>query len=202
MIVILILIAALSYVLGSIPFAKIISGVDLKKVGSGNVGTMNTLRATKSIKKALAVLALDAGKGALAVAIAMYIAHVTGVDARASIIISSLFVVCGHNWSMFEKFRSGRGIATSLGIALVVDWKIALVWIVIWFIGFAPTRIFSVGQVLAALLTPFALFILGFDKFYVYVALAACIPMFVAHVPKIPLILSGREPKMYYKLRR
>ena len=196
------LIAVLSYALGSIPFAKIISGVDLKKVGSGNVGTMNTLRVTRSVKKALAVLALDAGKGALAVAIAMYIARTVGMNVHTSIIISSLFVVCGHNWSMFEKFRSGRGIATSLGIALIVDWKIALVWIAIWFIGFAPTRIFSVGQVLAALLTPFALFILGFDKFYVYVALAACIPMFAAHVPKIPLILSGREPKMYYKLRR
>ncbi len=198
----MLLIAILSYMLGSIPFAKIISGIDLKKVGSGNIGTMNTFRATKSIKKALVVLVLDAGKGALAVATAMHIACVTGGNVNSAIIISSLLVVCGHNWSMFERFRSGRGIATSLGIALTVNWKIALVWIVIWFMGFVPTRIFSLGQVLAALLTPFALFILGFDKFYVYVALAACVPMFVAHIPKIPLILSGEEPKMYYKLRR
>ncbi len=200
-----IIIALISYLLGSIPFAQIVvgtKGINLKKIGSGNIGTMNTLRATNSIWIALIVLFLDAGKGALAILLTRYMSNYFSFNIETAIILSAFFVVSGHNWSVFEKFRSGRGIATSLGIALVTNWHLILVWVAIWFAGALPTQIFSVGQIMGSLFTPIAVYILGFDKFYVYLATAVCIPMFIAHIPKIPLILSGKEPKLYYKIRK
>jgi len=200
-----ILIAIVSYFLGSIPFAQIIVGtrkINLKKVGSGNIGTMNTLRSTNSIWLALIVLIFDAGKGAVSILLAQYLSNYFSIDLKMAILIAAFFVVVGHNWSMFENFRSGRGIATSMGVSLLINWRLIIVWIAIWLIGALPTKIFSFGQILAALFTPLAVYVLGFDKFYVYLATVLCIPMFVAHVPKIPLILSGKEPKMYYKTRK
>jgi len=147
-----ILVAIVSYVLGAIPFAQIVAGtrgIDLKKVGSGNIGTMNTLRATGSIPLTVLVLILDACKGAVSVLVSKYLSYYFGLEVQTAIILAAFFAVCGHNWSMFKGFKSGRGIATSLGIGLVVNWRLILVWVAIWLIGFIPTQIFSVGQVLA-----------------------------------------------------
>ncbi len=132
----LILIALISYLIGSIPTAYLIvkkfTGQDIRKVGSGNVGAMNTVRAIKNAGKGklaiagfLLVLIIDMAKGVLAVFLAQKLA---GSQLSLALIISTFFVVLGHNYSVFLKFSGGRGAACLIGILLYLNIFSLMVW--------------------------------------------------------------------------
>lgn len=117
-----------AYLLGSIPFAQVIAkfhGVDLRRVGSGNVGAGNV---TTQIGRGWGLLAaaLDVGKGFLPV----YLARKAGLGLGASGMVG-LAAVVGHNWSIFMKGRSGRGLASSAGLMLALS-PVLLVWTTAW----------------------------------------------------------------------
>lgn len=117
-----------AYLLGAVPFAQIVArikGIDLRKVGSGNVGAGNV---TASIGKGWGTTAaiLDALKGFLPV----YLARKVGLGPGAAGMVG-LSAVVGHNWSLFMKGRSGRGLATSAGTLLALD-PVMLVWTTGW----------------------------------------------------------------------
>jgi len=120
----LILIGGISYLVGSIPTAYLIT----KKVGgklvwlegSGNVGAMNVYRTTGSVKLMILVTSLDIGKGALAVLIAQWLGFL-GYSSEFGLMTAVIFLVLGHNYSLFLKFRGGRGLASFLGALLVVN---------------------------------------------------------------------------------
>lgn len=122
----LMLVAA--YLLGSVPFAQVIArshGVDLRRVGSGNVGAGNV---TSQIGKGWGLLAafLDCLKGFLPV----YLARRAGLGLGASGMVG-LAAVVGHNWSVFMQGRSGRGLATSAGLMAALS-PVLLVWTSLW----------------------------------------------------------------------
>jgi len=135
----LILLAVISYLLGSLPtsylVAQKIAGKDIRAEGSGNIGAMNTLRvleAEKSAKLAVRgfglVLIGDVGKAVLVIFLAKWLAFLQ-YDLRLALIISSFFVILGHNYSIAFKFKSGgRGIACLMGILLALDWRSFFVW--------------------------------------------------------------------------
>jgi glycerol-3-phosphate acyltransferase PlsY len=104
---------ALSYLLGSIPWGYLLlvlrRGVDIREYGSGRTGMTNVLR-TGGGKLAIVVLALDLGKGILAVLMARVV-----IGPNAPEVAAGLFVLVGHNWPVFLQFRGGRGILTGLG---------------------------------------------------------------------------------------
>ena len=120
----LILIGGISYLIGSIPTAYLIT----KKVGgklvwlegSGNVGAMNVYRTTGSVKFMVLATSLDVGKGALAVLIAQWLGFL-GYSSEFGLMTAVIFLVLGHNYSLFLKFRGGRGLASFLGALLVVN---------------------------------------------------------------------------------
>ncbi|HOK93932.1 MAG TPA: glycerol-3-phosphate acyltransferase [Candidatus Pacearchaeota archaeon] len=141
----LLIISIISYFLGSIPLAYLITkaftGKDIRKVGSGNVGTLNTFRAIKeekSIKLAiigfLLSLACDMGKAVLAIFISQ---QFLGYNLQIGLILAAAFVVIGHNWPIFLKFRGGRGAACLMGVFLYLDPMALIVWGV-------PILIFSI----------------------------------------------------------
>ena len=122
----LLLVAA--YLLGSIPFAQVlarINGVDLREVGSGNIGAGNL---TKTVGKGwgLAAGLLDGFKGLIPVLIAKEMGLGPGAAGLAG-----LAAVIGHNWSIFIRGRSGRGLATSVGVIMGLD-PVLLVWTTGW----------------------------------------------------------------------
>jgi len=133
------LIAALipSYLLGSIPFSQIIGklakGVDLRKVGSGNVGG-NNLIANAGAGWGLFGGGLDAAKGATA----MWLASALGVPYPISL-LAGIFVVAGHNWSVWLGFRGGKGLATAFGALAWLSWPEAVICAAVW--GLANWRI-------------------------------------------------------------
>ncbi|PIV65216.1 MAG: hypothetical protein COS09_00670 [Candidatus Nealsonbacteria bacterium CG01_land_8_20_14_3_00_12] len=133
----LILISLISYFIGSFPTAYLLvkkfTGQDIRKIGSGNVGAINVLRALKGKSPKLAVfgfllvLIVDMAKGALSVWTSQKLAFL-GYDLTISLILASFFVVLGHNYSIFLKFRGGRGAACLMGIMLYLKPISILVW--------------------------------------------------------------------------
>lgn len=149
-----VLFALLAFLLGSLPFSYLIArakGVDLKRVGSGNVGATNVARSVGLPYGVLAFL-LDGGKGVLAA----WLALVWDLP-----IWLSAFAVAGHNWSPFMGFRSGKGVATTLGILGVLSWPVLLLTLGVWIALAALTCYVSVASVTALLLSPLGLWLFG-----------------------------------------
>jgi acyl phosphate:glycerol-3-phosphate acyltransferase len=120
-----------AYLLGAIPFAQLIArahGIDLREVHTGNVGAGNLSRQL-GLKWGLVAAALDCAKGFLPAFVALDLGM--GPGAAGMIGIAA---VIGHNWSIFMKGRSGRGLATSAGLLLAID-PILLIWVGVWAIG-------------------------------------------------------------------
>ena len=137
-----------AYLLGAIPFALLLTkqrGTDLRRVGSGNVGAANVLRAT-STALAAAVLLLDIGKGSAAVLFAQSMGVAEPVVATVGVA-----AVLGHVFPMWLRFRGGKGVATACGVFLVVATRAAAVAIVV-FIGVVwATRYVSLGSIVASI---------------------------------------------------
>lgn len=120
----------LSYLLGSIPFSQIVAklarGIDLRKVGSRNVGG-NNLIANAGAGWGLLGGGLDAAKGAAA----MWLTSQLGVPYPISL-LAAIFVVAGHNWSVWLGFQGGKGLATAFGAFAWLSWPEAIITAVIW----------------------------------------------------------------------
>lgn len=188
----LLITAALSYLLGSIPFGIVITRAlglgDLRKIGSGNIGATNVLR-TGNKPAALATLLLDAGKGGIAVLLARAF---VGPDAAQ---VAALFSFLGHLFPVWLGFKGGKGVATFLGTLLALAWPVGLAACATWLVTALITRISSLSALVAAALSPVWLAALGHGEMSVLaIALAALI--FVRHQPNIARIRAGTEPKI------
>jgi len=126
-------VAMVAYVLGSINFAVIFSkkmaGFDVREKGSGNAGSTNVLR-TVGKKAAVITLICDILKGVIAGALAYNIGRLTGYKTNTNILcqIAAVCVVIGHTFPIFFGFKGGKGVATSLGVLLITNWQIGLIF--------------------------------------------------------------------------
>ena len=184
--------AALSYIVGSIPFGIVITRAlglgDLRKIGSGNIGATNVLR-TGNKPAALATLLLDAGKGGIAVLIARAL---VGPDAAQ---VAALFSFLGHLFPIWLGFKGGKGVATFLGTLLALAWPVGLAACATWAATAAISRISSLSALVAAALSPVWLVVLGYPQMSVLaIALAALI--YQRHGANIARIRAGTEPKI------
>lgn len=121
----LLIIAIISYLLGSIPFSYLVArayGKNLYEVGSGNIGTANVYRATGKIEATIFALVGDVWKGGLAVALAQSLSCGGAYNPVVGQALAALFVVAGHNWPIFLKFKGGRGLASLAGVIIAVNW--------------------------------------------------------------------------------
>jgi glycerol-3-phosphate acyltransferase PlsY len=129
----LVLISVISYFLGSIPFSYLVArayGKNLYQVGSGNIGTANVWRATGKVEATFMALVGDLGKGILSVFLAQRF-FPGQILPKA---LAAFFAVLGHNWPIFLRFKGGRGLATSAGILLYLNWKV--LFLILLVIGF------------------------------------------------------------------
>lgn len=204
-----IIIAIIAYLIGSVNFSVILSkkmaGFDVREKGSGNAGTTNMLRSVG--KKAAAItLVLDILKGVIAIGIAI----ITGIlfknsDRALLVQIAALLVVLGHTFPIFFEFKGGKGVATSLGVLLMVNWKIGLICLFFAIILMALTRMVSLGSVGAAVLFPvLALFIhtnytISSGSGYLIFSILLAILVTFNHRANIKRILNGTENKLSFK---
>jgi acyl phosphate:glycerol-3-phosphate acyltransferase len=204
------IIAAVAYLLGSIPFGyllvKTFTGTDVRTQGSGNIGATNVARTGKK-GLAIATLVLDALKGFLAVWVGKNIA-IQGPIAisRESFleklvlgaVLAALFAVVGHMYPIWLKFKGGKGVATALGVYLALAPNAIVVSIVVFFLVFAATRYVSLGSILASLAFPVA-----FWYFHRAVATPTVLILICAiqaliiwkHADNIRRLASGTESK-------
>ncbi len=184
----------LGYGLGSIPFGVILTRLfgagDLRKIGSGNIGATNVLRTGRK-GLAAATLILDALKGVVAVLIGARLGH--GLD-----LVAGVAAFYGHLYPVWLKFRGGKGVATMMGLCFVLDWRVGLIYALVWLGTIAITRISSVGGMAAALSAPIAAFIFGEGNLALMMT-ALALTIFWKHQDNIQRLASGTEPRIGQK---
>lgn len=136
----IIIIILLSYLLGAIPFGKLVvkifANVDITKEGTGNVGTMNAYDVTGKRFIGFIVFFLDALKGYLAVLITSLVFQ----NDFYLISLSAVWVLLGHNFNLFLRFKGGRGLASSVGIFFFINPIAVIFWILMWLTGYFAIR--------------------------------------------------------------
>ena len=179
------------YLLGSIPFGLLLTrtiGIDIRSVGSGNIGTTNVLR-TGNRGLAAATLLLDAGKGAAAVLLAR---HFGGLEAG---MLAGVAAFIGHCYPVWLKFRGGKGVATLLGVALAAVPLAGVAALVTWLAGALITRHSSVGGLAAAVAAPVAAWALGSPHSAIALAMLAIILIW-KHRDNIARLRAGTESRI------
>lgn len=161
-VLIIIAVAVISYLIGSVNFSIILSRIigkkDIRESGSGNAGATNMLR-TYGKKMGVVTLLLDVLKGIIVVALAWFVAvdllwgDKKVIGAVTNIIcalpyIAGVCVVLGHNFPLYFGFKGGKGVATSLGVVLMLDWKVGLIVAVCAIAIMAITRYVSLGSII------------------------------------------------------
>lgn len=205
-----IIIAVIAYAIGSINFSVLISkkiaGFDVREKGSGNAGSTNVLRAV-GVKAAVITLICDILKGIVAILIAVLIGNIVGNTDRALLVqIAGILVVIGHTFPIFFQFKGGKGVATSLGVLLITNWKIGLICLTFALVIIIITKMVSMGSMGAAILFPVLTIFIG-DSFIVpatgfkYLIFSIILAVFVIfnHRENIKRIMNGTENKLSFK---
>ena len=201
-------VAIVAYAIGSINFAVIFSkkfaGFDVREKGSKNAGTTNVLR-TVGVKVALLTLACDILKGVVAVLCAILAKSMwTGFDVVTLKYIAGLMVVIGHTFPIFFEFKGGKGVATSIGVLLMLNWKIGLICLGIGILVIALTKMVSLGSMCGAILFPILSIFMEKEITWLQLGLCFAIGLFVIynHRTNIKRIINGQENKLSFKSKK
>ncbi|MFH1578352.1 MAG: glycerol-3-phosphate 1-O-acyltransferase PlsY [Candidatus Omnitrophota bacterium] len=181
----------ISYLTGSFPSAYILGrffkGIDIRKHGSGNVGATNAFRVLGPVNGVI-VLVLDILKGIIPVTLlADYFLGFWNFSPLILRIILGLACVCGHNWTLFLRFKGGKGVATTLGvlaglgIAIVELRTVLLLTVAAWLLVFLVFRIVSLASVISAVVFPLFVFILQASKELLIFSLILSIFIIIRH---------------------
>ncbi|TYB88448.1 glycerol-3-phosphate 1-O-acyltransferase PlsY [Oceaniovalibus sp. ACAM 378] len=184
--------AVLAYLLGAVPFGLVMARLfglgDLRKVGSGNIGATNVLR-TGNRTAAFLTLILDAGKGAIAVLLARWLAG----DTAAQVAAFASFL--GHCYPVYLGFKGGKGVATFLGTLLALAFPVGLAACAIWAAVAAAFRFSSLAALAAAGLSPVIAMMLGNGRYSLLLA-ALAVLIFLRHAANIARLRAGTEPRI------
>ena len=198
-------VAIVAYVIGSINFAVLFSkkfaGFDVREKGSKNAGTTNVLR-TVGVKAALLTLVCDILKGVAAVLSAILAKSMwTGFDVQTLKYIAGLMVIIGHTYPIFYEFKGGKGVATAIGVLLMLNWKIGLICLAFGLIIIALSKMVSLGSMCAAVLFPILTIFMQKDITWLQIILCFAIGIFVVfnHRTNIKRIKQGKENKLSFK---
>jgi acyl phosphate:glycerol-3-phosphate acyltransferase len=208
----IIFVIILGYLLGSIPFGVLVSRMqsrDVRQFGSGKIGATNVLR-TVGRKAAALVLVGDVLKGAVAVVLAglvfgddLLVIGNVGIGPLVVQVVAALAAIGGHNWSIFLKFKGGRGVATFFGGLMALCPPAALIGGEVFFVSAGITRYASFGSILGVvtayvILVPLTV-VYKFPLEYLVYALIGCLLIIFMHKENINRLVSGTERKIGQK---
>lgn len=202
-------VALLAYLLGSLPTGYIagrLVGVDIRKVGSGNVGATNVTRVLGK-RFGYPVFLVDFAKGLAAVMLAVIMAKAAQSSAQFVDLCAAIGAICslmGHSYSIWLGFSGGKGVATLMGALFGINWITALIVCVVWIVVFEATRYVSLASIAAAVALPIALAIMLFLKelptpipLYFSFCLGAIVV--VRHRSNLSRLVKGTEPRFVRK---
>jgi glycerol-3-phosphate acyltransferase PlsY len=184
--------AVLGYLSGSVPYGLILTRMaglgDVRSIGSGNIGATNVLR-TGNKPIAAATLLLDALKGTVPAALA---AHFIGVEGG---IIAGFMAFLGHIFPVWLGFKGGKGVATYIGIMFGLDWRMGLLFLIVWIATAAITRYSSLSALVASLVIPVVQAFVG-DVRIAALAGVMSVIVWIKHHANIGRLLSGSEGRI------
>jgi len=182
---------AFGYLLGSIPFGLLLTRAaglgDVRSIGSGNIGATNVLR-TGNKKLAAATLLLDALKGTAAVLIA-------GIYGPEAAMAAGFGAFLGHIFPVWLGFRGGKGVATYIGVLFGLAWQAGLLFLVVWIVLAVALRYSSLSALVACVVTPIALWLMGRPDLAALFAILTVI-VFIKHRANISRLMAGTETKI------
>jgi glycerol-3-phosphate acyltransferase PlsY len=192
-----------SYLLGSIPFALLVSlpqGVDPRKEGSKNPGATNVARLLGK-KWGIITFLGDSLKGIFALFIAYLFLEKIPYPKELVLAGTAFFAVLGHLFSIFLKFKGGKGVATTVGVFLVLAPKAMLISLIIFFIAVFISNYVSVGSLLATALLPLNIFLINYPSEYSICSFFLAILIWIKHKDNIKRLLKGEE-KTWRKVKK
>jgi len=212
------IIILLSYLVGSIPnsiiISKAVKGIDIRKHGSGNAGGTNVMRVL-GWKHGLLVILLDALKGAIAVVVIARLhygplpfTNISPFDDFTLVqIIAGMAAVVGHIWTIFAGFKGGKGIATALGMMLMLITIDMLIALGVFVLVVSISRYVSLGSILTAIAVPSVLYIrenvfhvdiIGYDILFPFIVVMSLLVIFT-HRKNLVRLFNGSESKISFK---
>lgn len=188
--------ALCAYFLGSINFAIIVShkamNIDIRDFGSGNAGSTNAYR-TLGGKLALLVALGDLLKGGIAVLVGWWLLGPIGK------LIAGVFVIIGHIYPVFFGFRGGKGVATTISLMLVIDWRVFLICFGAFAVCVLLTRYVSLGSLLIAVLFPIGMGLFyNWDVLFVVPSILIGALIIFGHRNNIKRLIKGQESKFRF----
>jgi acyl phosphate:glycerol-3-phosphate acyltransferase len=183
----------IAYLVGSLPVGLLLSklkGQDPRKVGSGNIGATNVMRASGKAVGALTLVG-DILKGFLPTWLAMRAGEAAPVVAAIAL---AAFV--GHLFPVYLKFRGGKGVATALGVFLAFNPFAVLIDIAVFALILYKWRYVSLGSLVGTALMPVLLLVLKAPTQYVFLCLAIAILIYIKHGKNIARLMAGTENRM------
>lgn len=182
----------LSYIIGSIPFsftiAKLFKGIDIRKLGTKNVGAMNIISVAGMFPGIIALL-FDISKGALVVHLTNKITEDIGVS-----LTSGLFTVIGHNWPIFLKFKGGKGVATTIGILLLISpFSLLILYLIAIPIIILITNDSYMSASIGFLILPLILWFLERNIWLVIFSILIALIIVIRHLNEIRTYFEGRR---------
>lgn len=209
----LIVIAMAGYLIGSINLSIILSKLmkkgDIREQGSGNAGTTNTLRVLGK-GPAILVLLFDMFKAVVAILLGKWLISLGNIpDAQQelarelAIMISAFTAILGHNYPIYYGFKGGKGIATSLGAILMIEWPIGVTCLIFGIVLILLSRMVSLGSIIAAILYPVLVLTIGEALpayngiLYLLFACLVCALAIYRHRANIERLLNGTENRLW-----
>ena len=189
-----VLLTLFGYLLGSVLFGEIVArvkGVNIREVGSGNVGATNVGRALGK-KYAVLVFLLDAGKGLLPAYMGF---RVMGLEGLGSVFVG-LAPVVGHMFPLFFRFRGGKGVATAFGVLLALSPMVAVLSFFVWALVLIVTRYVSLASIISSAGATLLLAVFGYGPHILLMAFLIALLIVIRHRSNIERLLRGEEPKV------
>lgn len=188
--------AIVGYFFGALPFSylvpKYIKGIDIRKIGSGNVGSTNVYR-TCGVKIAALAFFLDLVKGFVPIMIS------TIFWGRSAALLSGFFCILGHCYSFMLNFKGGKGIATTGGVLLFLNPVLFVTMTTLEFVLIFSTKMVSVASLIVATLFPIASIFYNESKAFVAFSCVLSIFIIYQHRSNITRIMKGEEKKLDFK---
>ena len=186
-----VLLVTIAYLLGSVLFGDLVArlkGVNLREVGSGNVGATNVSRALGK-KFGVLVFFLDMLKGFLPTVLAV---KLYGIGSW-TVFFVGLASVLGHMFPIFHGFKGGKGVATAFGVVLALSFKVALILLILWASVLYWKRYVSLASITASLSAPFLFLLAGYPLTVFLTGVLVAGLIVLKHRPNIERLLEGRE---------
>lgn len=189
-----------SYLIGSIPtgflMTRIFAGLDIRSAGSKNVGATNVYRVAGKLPGILTLL-IDIGKGVVVVTLVagFYCLFIPDIDYVFFSALLGLVAIFGHIWSVFLKFKGGKGVATTIGVMAALAPIPLIISLLIWLGVFIPTNYVSLGSLAFGISLPVCAVILNEPFYVVMFCVIICLLNTYKHKDNIKRLINGEENK-------